>query len=270
MSRRYSPSSPSPAPRRLWLVLAAGLSLLCHPTVSVLAQESGELRLGVHRDWGYGNGNQIQGRFTLEASGPSDLASVMFMIDESIIGEVTSPPFKIQFDTDDYAPGPHTLSAVGRSADGRTLTSPNRRFEFVSAEAAWQSVQRILLITFGLVGSLIVVMITVQFIPAFAGNKKHMPPGAPRSDSLLGSAVCPKCRRPFALHWWGFNLGFDKYDRCDRCGRWSLVRRATPEQLAAAEAGEPGAAQPEQSIVETTSDEKLKRQLDDSRYRDQV
>jgi hypothetical protein len=234
------------------------------------AQEADELLLAVRRDFGYGGGSQIQGLFTLEASGPADLASVTFYIDETAIGEALQPPFKIQFNTDDYAPGLHTLVASGETAEGRTLTSRVRSFEFLSSGEAWSKVQSVLLGTFGLVGIVIVLIVVVQFVPAWIGRKKPAASGAPLTYGMLGGAICPKCHRPFPIHWWGLNAGFQKYDRCDHCGRWSLVSRATAEQLRAAEAAGRAAGQPEIAGEAQSAEARLKKQLEESRYQDEL
>jgi len=257
-----------PQLRRALLVVALVPGLLFSAAAAATAQDSDELSLAVHRDWGFGGGDQIQGLFTLEASGPRDLVSVTFKIDGAALGEITSPPFKIQFDTDDYPPGWHDLTAVGQASDGRALTSTARRFEFVTADVAWAYVQRLLLGLGGLAGAIMAIVLVAQYAPALLGKKKGTSPGAHSSYGLLGAAICPKCHRPFPIHWWGLNAGFThKYDRCEHCGKWSRVRRATPDQLATAESA---LAQPGRSSAEPTPDEILKRQLDDSRYRDEV
>lgn len=260
-----------PCGASLLVVCAAILAIGHGSTPSVFAQEAEEVNLAVRRDFGFGNGSQIQGLFTLEASGPADLASVAFKIDDRVIGEVASAPFKLQFDTDDYPAGWHDLTAVGTTRDGRALSSNARRFEFVSADYGWAVVQQMLLGFGGFLAVLIVLMIALPYLPALLGKKKPVPSGAPRHYGLLGGAICPKCHRPFAIHWWGPNAGIlQKYDRCDHCGRWSLVRRANPEQLAAAEAAELAAAQPQTPAGDPTPEETLKRQLDESRYVDKV
>ncbi len=103
-----------------------------------------------------------------------------------------------------------------------------------------------------------------------AGRRRtSLPLGVPRQYSWLGGAICPKCGRPFSLHWWALNASLaGKLDRCEYCGKWSLVRRASREQLAAAEAAELAQAQPETPVAEPNAKEKLKRQLDESRYVD--
>ncbi|MBI5829169.1 MAG: hypothetical protein HZB20_06430, partial [Chloroflexi bacterium] len=214
----------------------------------------------------YSNGSQIQGNFSLQVTGPADLASVTFLIDDQPIGASAQAPFTLSFVTDDYAPGWHTLRAGGRTAAGNTLTSATRRFEFVTGDQALSSVSQILFGMLGLLGGALVVVIGSQVLLARLGHKTTVPLGSPRRYGIMGGTVCPKCHRPFAIHWWGLNAGLRKYDRCDHCGKWSLVSRLSPQQLAAAEAEELKLAQPEPSA---TAAEQLKRQLDDSRYLDQ-
>jgi hypothetical protein len=241
--------------------------VLCGSIPPAFAQDTEELKLSVRRDWGYGSGDQIQGLFTLEALGPENMISATFMIDDAIIGVVNEPPFKLQFETDDYPHGWHDLTAVATSADGQTLTSAPRRFEFVTAAEGWSVAQNIIGRVGAIVGVLFVVIFTVQVIVSFRSRRKEsLPLGAPRKYGLKGGAICPRCQRPFALHLFSFNLGPYLFDYCDHCGKWSLVRRALPADLRAAEVAEIKLAQPETPIVEETPEEKLKRQLSESRY----
>ena len=245
--------------------------MLCGLTLPVFAQDSDELTLSVRRDWGFGGGSQIQGLFTMEATGPSNLVSVTFKIDSTVVGEVTSSPFKIRFDTDDYLTGWHNLTAVGKTIDGHALTASARRFEFVSADYAWSVARRIMLNLGGLVAVLVVSGVAVQFLPSLLGKKKSsLPLGAPRKYGLKGGAICPKCHRPYPIHLWSFNFGARVLDYCSHCGKWSLMRRAAPEGLTAAVADELAMAQPEMPAAEATPEEKLKRQLDESRYVDRT
>jgi hypothetical protein len=78
--------------------------------------------------------------------------------------------------------------------------------------------------------------------------------------------VCPKCGRPFPLHWWAPHLLASKFDRCEFCGHVGLFTPASREVLAAAERAELAAAQPEQPVVEKSEDEKLREMIDESRY----
>ena len=81
--------------------------------------------------------------------------------------------------------------------------------------------------------------------------------------------MCPKCGRPFALHWWSFHVGFQKFDRCDHCGKWSRVGRSSREKLAEAEMAEQESAPAHTPAPEPSAEAKLKRQLDESRFTDE-
>lgn len=233
-------------------------------TSIVFAQD--ELTLYVRRNFGYSGGSQIQGSFTLEAVGPQTLVSVIFKIDETVVGTATQRPFKINFDTDDYPQGVHTILAIGQTAEGQTLTSAPRSFEFVTAEEGLKTAGRIVLPLLAVVGVVLLLSFGVSLLQTSSGKKSALPLGAARTYGLLGGALCPKCRRPFSIHWWSFNVVGQKLDRCDHCGQWSLVRRLSREKLREAEAAEVTLAQPERPIPEMKPEEKLKRQLDESRF----
>jgi len=71
------------------------------------------------------------------------------------------------------------------------------------------------------------------------------------------------------MHIWGLNMGLGKFDRCPHCGKWSVVRRVNPDLLAASAEAAERAARQETAVSEPLSDEeKLRRQLDDSRFDD--
>jgi hypothetical protein len=88
-------------------------------------------------------------------------------------------------------------------------------------------------------------------------------PGTPRQYTL-GGAICPKCKRPFAFHIFGLRLLVARLDRCSYCGKWSLVRWTSLDELRAAEQAEAQSAQAQ--VPETSAEEKLKTELDDSKY----
>jgi hypothetical protein len=253
--------------QKSWRLL--GLCALCIwcGSISAAFAQSEALTISVHKSVGYNNGSQIQGTFRIEASGPANLTSVTFKIDDTLVGAVTTPPFKINFSTDDYATGWHTFSATGQTAAGHTLTAPTKRFEFLTNEQAWKATQGLLIPIFAALGIALVIGFGSQFIFAFRGGKKaSLPLGAARNYGISGGAICPKCQRPFARHLWGLNVGLWKFDRCEHCGKWSLVARATPQQLAEAETAELQMAQPEKPVAEPSPAEKLKQQIDESRF----
>ena len=133
------------------LFLALALSLA--PLAAAAAQGQ-TLNLSLSRDFGYGGFNgDIQGTFSLHASGPSTLVRVDFYLDDTQIGEVTKAPFTLQFVTDNYPRGTHSLYAIGYTSDGNQLSSAKITSVFVSGSEATQSTLKtvipILAIVFG-------------------------------------------------------------------------------------------------------------------------
>ena len=213
----------------------------------------------MRRDWGYGGlGGDIQGRFTFKVDGPADLVEVTFYIDDEVVGTDTDAPWGHQFQTDDYDLGVHELYAVGQTASGQELTSNVLTREFVAASQGWSSALKIIIPILGFV-------VLAGFVSLLLERRR----GTTRGHyGFQGGAICPKCDYPFSRHWWGLNLGVGKYDRCPNCGKWSMVRRATSQELAAAEvaffdedAGE--AREPAMS-----EEEAQRKRLEDSRYED--
>jgi hypothetical protein len=248
------------------LVIGALFTFLVLHFTRVHAQTE-ELQLAVRRNFGYGGGEQIQGNFRMEIdTPPAGVVAVTFLIDGQAIGTDAEPPFRLDFETDAYGLGWHEMTAEAQTPDGGTLVSAVRRFEFVSAEVSWQVGGRIMGITFGLVGVIFILVLALQFLLPGRGKASSLPLGAKRNYGWLGGTVCPKCQRPFPLHWWRLKLAVASYDRCDHCGKWSLVRAASAEQLAAAEQAELAQAQPEKAITGESEAERLRRQLDETRY----
>lgn len=232
---------------------------------SVAAQTDG-LQLRLRRDFGYSSGSgDIQGTFTLTASGPSDLSRVVFWLDDQELGRVEQAPFELRFQTDSYPLGDHTLFAEGVTAGGAELRSNPIQVEFVSPEQGWSAALRIVVPMFALIFG----AMALSFIVSFAGGKKlqNLPPGAPRSYGVAGGAICPRCGRPYPRHVLSPNLVFGKLERCPFCGRWAVVPAASPAMLRLAEQAElEGAADGVSPQVSET--ERLRKELDDSRYQD--
>ena len=244
--------------------LLTGLSLS-----TVAAQESAQLTLKLSRNFGYsGFGADIQGTFTLKASGPEDLRRVTFLIDGATLGEASQPPFQVQFNTGNYSLGVHTLSAVGYTASGQELQSNTIRAKFVTPGEGWSAALKIIIPVFVVILGAALLSAVIPWLTG-RGKTSQVLLGTPRNYGMLGGAVCPKCGRPFSRHWWGLNMLTGKLDRCPHCGKWSVVRRATPAELSAAEAAELAAAKAEQAETPGLSEEeRLRQELEDSRYQD--
>jgi DNA-directed RNA polymerase subunit RPC12/RpoP len=251
--------------RMLVLLTLLALTLVLVPAAA--AQDSG-LSISFSRDFGYSSGGgDIQGLFTVTARGPADLARVVFYIDRRVLGEADRPPFKYQFNTDNYPTGVHILHAEGATASGTVMRSVDISARFVTAAEGTQAGLRIaipiLAIVFG-------AMLLATLVPILTGRKtRELPAGTHRSYPL-GGAICPKCGRPFAVHLYGLNLLGRKYDRCPYCGRWSIVSYASMDKLRAAEEAELAGAVTEGAgqVQGLSAEEKLKQELDESRYHD--
>lgn len=239
----------------------------------VWGQEAG-LTISVSKQFGYNMGSQIQGTFKIRVRGPEDLAAVTFLLDGEMLGEATAAPFELSFKTDEYAPGWHEISAVGKTTGGQTLESKRLSFQFVSAADAGKGTMQLVLPILVLV---VIATAAAGIAPLLSGRKPPVydptayTPSEPRSYGMLGGVVCPKCGRPFGMHWWGFNISLvGKYDRCPHCGKWSLVRRASREALIAAEAAEYAENTAAAPRPAPNAEEKLREQLDDSRFTDRI
>ena len=231
------------------------------------AQSADQLQLGLSRDFGYGGfGNDIQGLFSVKIKNPpANLTRVEFFIDNTSMGEDAAPPFSLQFNTDSYPLGAHSLSAVGYTSDGGKIGSNTIQVQFVPASAGTAAVVKIIVPFVGLVLLLVVVSI---FLPLLLnrGKMSSMPPGTARKYGIGGGAICPKCGRPFPLRLWWINMGLNKIDRCPYCGKWSLVRPRSIADLRAAEAAELSQAESGPSVNGESEADKLKKKLDDSRF----
>ena len=230
--------------------------------MSVVSAQSEELNLTLSRDFGSAGFNgDIQGTFSVKASGPANLKRVQFFLDETLLGEDTEAPFAIQFVTDNYPTGAHIFSAVGYTADGKQLKSQTISALFVSKEegttAALKMIVPILAVVFGAMAiTAIPTMINVR-------KGKKLPAGATRSYTF-GGGICPKCKRPFGFQLFGLNMIVGKLTPCPHCGKWSIVKRASMSDLHVAELAELDTEK--EQISEASEEENLRKELDDSRY----
>jgi hypothetical protein len=248
-------------------ILLIFTTLILCSTGYARAQSPDELELGLSRDFGYGGfNNDIQGLFTLKIKDPPEnLIRVVFLIDSSIMGEDTQSPFKLQFNTDSYPLGNHALSALGYTTEGDELNSNVIQVQFVPAGSGMDSVVKFVV---PIVGLIILIGLIAVFLPLILSKGKiaSTPLGTPRKYGIGGGAICSKCNRPFPLRLWWINLGFKKIDRCPHCGKWSYVHPSSLADLRAAETAELAQAQPENPINGESETDKLKKDIDDSRF----
>ena len=184
--------------RKIFAALAVTAALLG----SLPAQDNeAELTLSLWKDLGYSGFNgDIQGTFTATAKGSDDLVSVKFYIDDVLLGSDDEAPFKLQFQTDNFEPGRHVLSAVGTYANGETKTSTTLTRNFVSGEALGETITNIIL---PIVGGVLLVSFFVAFVPMLTGRGKPFELG---KYGAAGGAVCPRCTYPYTRHVFAPNL----------------------------------------------------------------
>lgn len=237
--------------------LAVSILLICLIIpLSVFAQDEPALELRLSRDNGYGLGSQMQGSFSYRVSGPDNLLRVEYLMDGEVIGESTSEPFRYRFVTDNFELGLHEMSAVGYTDNGQRLESNVIRGQFVSPQVS----SRLIYVVLGILA----VSLGARFL--FFRNSSGT---TKKGYGAFGGSVCSNCGRPFARHWWALNLIATRFDRCPHCGKWQGTRPATAEQLAEAEEFEASlSGVPDRPESEADAQEKLRKQLEDSRFED--
>jgi len=230
------------------------------------AQAVEELELSVSRDFGSSDGTgDIQGTFSMKVTGPSNLVKVQFYIDNTMIAEDTEPPFKIQFVTDDYAPGKHTMHATGYTSDGRELRTREMTFNYMTAE---ESRQRGLKIAVPILALALIWVLFSRVVPTLSSGRKkgELPPPGGHHYGVIGGTICPRCDYPFALNFFSPNLLVGKLVCCPNCGKWFIGRRASREDLRIAEKIAWAEAHRAPQVSELEDEEKIRKELDDSKY----
>jgi len=239
-------------------MLAVTFAACSSSFVSVVAaqDDASAIRLRLRRDFGYGSGAQIQGRFSMIVDGAEDIERVTFYIDDQLIGEDVEAPFRLRFNTGDYDLGWHSLRSAGFTADGRELASNMLQRQFVSGSTSTY-----------VVVAVVVLLLAFRLISYLVTRDKKQ--GAKKGYGIYGGAVCPRCGRPFSRHLWAPNLIAGKLDRCPHCGKWHFATRATPQMLASAErVADELDAEAGVDTREPDEDELLRKRLDESRFED--
>ena len=196
----------------------------------------------------------------MHVTGPETLQRVEFYIDAEKIGEDTESPYAIQFSTDSFDLGVHTMLAIGITAEGTELRSNTISANFVPPQSVGKFIFPILaVLLLAVLGGTVVPLLSTR------GKLVELPLGAHRHYGPGGGAICPKCSRPFALPLFSLNVGLmSRVARCPYCGKWGTVRAQRMEKLREAEQAELSWAQAE--APRTSEEEKLKKELDDSRF----
>lgn len=236
-------------------------------TTSTNNCDTSAITLNVQRTFGYSSGNEIKGNFYLSVNAQKDcLAKVEFLLDGQPISTVSQAPFGFGFVTTDYPYGNHTLAARVTTTAGATFTTPERTFVFATSEQESQTVKRIVV---PLVALVIVAILLSTVLPMILLRKRspnNIEPGTARQYGISGGTICPRCGRPFPLHMFAPHFAFYKFDRCDNCGKWSMVKPMSMDVLRAAEKAEIKETEVQLPNQEKRDEDELKKMIDDTRF----
>jgi hypothetical protein len=240
------------------IILIAVVFVVSLVPLSAVAQGEETLDLQLRRDWGFGAGGQIQGKFSLRVNGPEDIVKVEFIIDDEVVSTSTESPFRYQFNTDEFPPGVHSLTAVGYKSDSTPVYGTEYVRQFLSADEARSSTMKIIVPLLLVVG---VISLIGILGPVLMGRGKEFKPG---QYGAAGGAICPRCEFPYSRSMMAPNLVVGKLQRCPHCGKWAIVSRAS--QVMLEEAERRWAREGTSSVEAPSEDEKMKQMIDDSRY----
>lgn len=239
----------------LILVFVLGLS-------PVLAQ-SEDYSLVFKREWGFGFPGVVQGRMSMTVKGDLDqVERVVYFMDDVEMLTGSAPKIKVFFNTDDYAPGDHGFYAVVTTKDGKTHQTASFSVRFISGTDARKSTRTLLIA----IGAGILFIAIISFLFTRRRQEEHKKAGV-IGTGPMGAAICPNCHQAFNLGIFGINLFTRRYVACPYCRKWSLVRRAKPEELAELERNLKAEIEEDISNTELdiSRDEKLD-ELDETKY----
>lgn len=93
--------------------------------VAVVATPS--LHLNFYKNFGYGLGNDMSGRWTINTDVSQDVTRVEFYLDGQLQLNDTSAPFSWSFDTANYTQGVHSIKAIAYNTASESATSVSER-----------------------------------------------------------------------------------------------------------------------------------------------
>lgn len=239
-------------------LLISSIILVASSVSALAAQGEPVLQLSLVRNFGYGGFTKIQGDFTLKVSSPpADLQEVSFFIDDQLLAVDSSSPFQAKFQTADFLPGEHRLTARGTLESGGAVDSNAITKIFLSSSDAWAETSGILVPL--LVGTGLLTIAGLG-LPLLLSRKKEFVLG---QYGAAGGAICPRCKLPFSRSVLAPNLAVGKLVRCPHCGKVSVLARASRAQL---EEAERRYADTQGTATLRAKEQDRQKLLDDSRF----
>jgi len=252
---------------KIILKVAAILALFLLLSFSFVNAQSEEITLKFSRDFGYSGAGKIQGLFSMKVTSSEKLSEVIFFIDNESIGKDSLEPFSIQFNTDNFSPGEHSLYAIGYTIDGKSLKTRENISHFISAEESKKATITLIVPILGL--SLIAVIVSAVIPGLISKRKGGVAPGTERNYSTAGGTICSRCNRPFARHVFAPNMLVGKMERCPHCGKWGIFRAYPIDILRKAEEAELNSGSIQTSSKQPADEEDLLRdELDSTKFQD--
>jgi len=242
-------------------VLFILVSLLFSPAVQA-QDETPQITIGLIRNMGYGGfGGEIQGSFTISASSDSELEKVVFYYNDTVLGEDSEAPYKLQFNTEVIEPGQVIFSAVGYFTDGSTARSNTLSRTVLSGDS----------VIGNMTGMIVPILVVIALIVGFSfalqfSRSKKGAPFTPGKYGAAGGAVCPKCSLPFSRNFFSPNLVVGKLERCPHCGKISIRPRASVSALKEAEARYLESSNIANGQTPEKEEDKMRKMIDDSRF----
>lgn len=255
--------------KKNWLVVVIGalalLGLLGIQAVS--AQAESPFSISLRRDFGYGNGVNLQGRLSLHLKGDSaQVSTVEYLMDGTSMATVDADPFSFAFNTDSYPAGPHQFTAKVATKDGKSYETAPISAVFLTADEAKSGTKALLIPILGIVA---LAFLVSAVVPNLISRKNKSLVGYQKVVyGPWGGAICKRCGKPFSRSVMGFNVVVGKFERCPHCGKWQITTRTSPHALDEAEAQLEKLFQPEAATQAEAQE--TKDLLDDSRYTDKL
>ncbi len=242
-------------------VLIVAVSLMLTPVVQT-QDETPQINIGLSKNMGYASfGGEIQGAFTISASSDSKLEKVVFYYGDTVLGEDTEAPYKLQFNTEIIEPGQVTFSAVGYLTDGSTVKSNTLSRTILSEDSVRENMSGIVLP--------ILIALALVTLASFAfqfSRRKKGAPFTPGKYGAAGGAVCPSCALPFSRNFMSPNLLVGKLEKCPHCGKMSIRPRASSSALKEAEALYLDSLNLVNEQLPENKEDKMRKMIDDSRF----
>jgi len=229
---------------KIALALMILLTFLAYSLFASQVSAEPTISLSINKIEGYNLGSDINGQFTVSAKVSSEVVRVEFYLNGTLqYNDTAGAPFSWTFDTTNYALGNYNITAVAYDSSGQQATAVLSQ-NFVEVPVFWSIILPIIIV----VGSIALIISYVWSLLKASNPTK-----------------CPKCGHTYTPNRiLSIKLGnFAYFTRCPKCGNffWGKSIKDKPKN------DEPS---PSTSPDTLTEDERLRKDIDDSKYEDKT